>query len=102
MRKRITDDISKDTIATIAESHKRRFENLLMHSGRNVRRGECEHYLTVWSLVAAHNRDGVPLEDEGRNELVEALCCGDYDKMLTAEELAKVEAWRTDGSEDGE
>jgi len=38
----------------------------------------------------------VPLEDEGRNELVEALYSGDYDKMLTPEELAKVETWRTD------
>lgn len=92
--KTIINDLSKETIAKIAESHKRRFENLLASESRNVRRGECEHYLAVWSLVAAHNGDGVPLEPEGRNELCEALFCGDYDPMLTPEELDKVEAWR--------
>lgn len=102
MARRITDELSKETIAKIAEAHKHRFENLLSSGGRNVRIGECEHYLAIWSVVAAHNRDGVPLEDEGRNELVEAICCGDYDHMLTPEELQKVEAWRTDSSEDGE
>jgi len=96
MVRRITDEISKGTIAKIAEAHKRRFENLLASGGHNVRVGECKHYLAVWAVVAAHNRDGVPLEDEGRNELVEALYSGDYDKMLTPEELAKVETWRTD------
>ncbi len=91
--RRITEEISKESIAKIAEAHKHRFENLLASGARNVRVAECKHYLAVWLIVAAHNRDGVPLEDEGRNELVEALCCGDYDSMLTLEEIAKVTAW---------
>jgi hypothetical protein len=93
------DVLSKDTIGALAEMHIRRFTNLLAvkHRGPSsvvVRREECERYLAIWSLVREHNRDGVPLEPTGRNEILEALASCDYNDVITANELEAVKKWR--------
>lgn len=96
-RKTVVDELSQETIEALAESHIRRFTNLLDVRGpraRDVRRAECERYLAIWTLVREHNRDKVPLEPTGREEILEALVSGDFDSYLSAGELHAVEKWR--------
>lgn len=86
--------LSKETHIKIADAHIRRFENLLSSGGPNVRPGECQHYLSIWKpgreLLDKENFDPEDFSEDYLQELGEALCCGDYDEMLTPGEQAAI------------
>lgn len=88
------EDLTPRQLSALADAHVRRFKNLIesARSGmRGVRVGECEHYVEVWTAVQraaisamVRRVDRADLPDDGRDEVQDAIDCGDYDELLEA------------------
>jgi hypothetical protein len=88
----LLDKISKESIVKIAESHVRRFSNMLhvaAQGNTNIRVSECEGYKRTWERVVESN--GENLTKAAKGELLDALFSGSYNDMLTEEERELLE-----------
>ena len=93
---RIPEDLSKETQERIVRRHVQHFEALSKRAEAghpNVRGDECAVYLATWLSGQAALQLGEPLPADCVQEMQDAVWSGDSDEDLTADELAKLEAW---------
>ncbi len=95
---KIPEDLSKETLLKICDSHVRHFTRLLelgkseRPAARTVRVDECESYLATWTAGKDAVEAGRPLPEDCVDELKDALYSGDCDDELNADELVKLQA----------
>ena len=90
------EDLSTRALLALSASHVVRFEHYIeqaANGGRGMRLGECEHYLAIWTglqkrvLKAMFTKQPkVSLTEDERDEVQDAIDCGDYDDLISSAE----------------
>ena len=83
--------IGKETLELLIQWHLHRYQAMAERGGPGIRVGECRDLIRVWQTTEKCHKNGIALPDECQNELFDALTCGDFDKWLTEEELARLQ-----------
>lgn len=82
------ENITQPQLLALAIAHIHRFTNLIAGSkwSKDVRVDECQRYLAIWrgTYKKASRPEYVKtvLSRDERNEIVDALECGDYDALM--------------------
>ncbi len=79
-------EIPKDKLVELADAHIARFGRLVVlaeeenHPG--IRTSECRVYLNLWTDAKRRLLTGQELDPSQRDEIQDAIECGDYDELL--------------------
>ena len=74
---------SPERLKLVAILHVNYFQDLLRGDDRNISTVECGYYLGLWRMALQQLTSGAQWQDlpeHIRDEYVDALCSGDYDK----------------------
>lgn len=93
---KIPEELSTETQKKICAAHVRHFTRMVEAADAGapgIRRNEAVIYLATWQAGAAALEAGEPVPADCADEIRDAIDSGDYDAMLTEEELGRWNAF---------
>lgn len=83
-----------EQLINLCTAHIRHYQNMLSSESKNIRRDECQSYLDIWLDTKASLIKNVPIRNDGKLEIIDAIYSGEYDDFFDLEFINKI----TDGN----